>query len=276
MNDKDSQIKSWFNRISTPFSSEPKNREELLNFLHIATEKQLIDDAILQMFDGALKLQELQVRDAMIPRAQIITIEQNLSFSQIVDLVVQSGHSRFPVVGENKDEVLGILLAKDLLAYTSPNNPNTFKINTTMRSPFIIPESKRLSSLLQDFQDNRSHLAVVVDEFGGLTGLITIEDVIEQIVGDIEDEHDIEESPYIKQTNENIYAVNALTTIDEFNEFFKTSLDSEDVETIGGLVMRELERLPQKGETLDINNFNFKIIKSDNRRIYLLEVITLV
>lgn len=265
--------RSWLNKLACALTGEPKDRNELISFIRDAAQRDLIDDDILQMFEGVLKIQELKARDSMIPRAQMVTLENDMAFNDIITTVVSSGHSRFPVIGDNKDSVLGILLAKDLLAYMAPGNATNFKVTDIIRPALFIPESKRLGSILHDFQTKRSHIAIVVDEYGCVTGLITIEDVIEQIVGEIEDEYDFDDDePLIKQASDNTFAVKALTPIEEFNDFFNVNFADDEAETIGGLVLRELGRMPKRGEHVLINDFKFKVTRADNRRIYLLEV----
>lgn len=265
--------RSWLDRIAFALTGEPKDRKEFVNIMRIAAERGLIDHDVLRMFEGVLKMQELRVRDAMIPRAQIVTIKHDMPFNEIVTIVVKSGHSRFPVIRENKDEVLGILLAKDLLAYSTSEHASHFKIDDIIRQTLFIPDSKRLSSLLREFQNQHSHLAVVVDEYGGITGLITIEDLIEQIVGEIEDEYDVDEEPLIRKADDNTYVIKALTPIADFNKYFSTNLDDTEFETIGGLVMHKLGRLPKRGEIVSIGNLDFKILRADTRRVYLLQLI---
>ncbi len=267
-----SSHRSWLEKIGQALAGEPRDRNELIEILREATERQLLDTNSFNMIEGVLKVQELRVRDIMIPRSQMIVIEQEMSLEDILPIVIQTVHSRFPVIGENKDEVLGILLAKDLLAY-SFGEKKTFNIREILRPPIFIPESKRLDVLLQEFRVNRNHMAVVIDEYGGVTGLVTIEDVLEQIVGDIEDEYDTEDDQAIKKYNETSYYVKALTTIEEFNDYFNTHLEDKDVETIGGLVMRGFGHLPKRGESVEIGNYRFKVLRADNRRIHLLQAI---
>jgi len=217
-------------------------------------------------------VQETRVKDVMIPRLQMITIEHNLPLNKIIPIVAQSGHSRFPVTGESKDEVLGIILAKDLLSYGFSEHTEEFKIRTLLRPTVFIPDSKRLNVLLQDFRLNRSHMAIVVDEYGRITGLVTIEDVLEQIVGDIEDEHDIDSIPSIQAQNDGTFIVKALASLEEFDEYFGCELDDVNVETVGGLVMRAMGHLPLRGESVNIGDFKFTVLRADSRRIHTLSV----
>jgi magnesium and cobalt transporter len=202
----------------------------------------------------------------------MIVIEQDMPLDQILPIVITTVHSRFPVIGENKDEILGILLAKDLLGYSFGLKNKSFNIREILRPAIFVPESKRLDVLLQEFRRNRNHMAIVVDEYGGVTGLITIEDVLEQIVGDIDDEYDTEDDKPIKKYSDSSFAVKALTTIDEFNEFFKAELDDSQADTIGGLIARECGRLPKRGEIIELDGFKFKVLRADNRRVHLLQV----
>lgn len=266
-----SQHRSWLEKIGQVLAGEPRDREELVEVLRDAAERSLLDPNSLGMIEGILQVPELRVRDVMIPRSQMVVIEQDMSLTQILPIVTTTVHSRFPVIGENKDEILGILLAKDLLAYAF-NEKDNFTIHSILRPAVFIPESKRLDVLLQEFRVNRNHMAIVVDEYGGITGLVTIEDVLEQIVGDIEDETDTIDDSNIKKYTENAYTIKALTPIDEFNEYFNAKFDDKDVDTIGGLVTREFGRLPKRSEIIDIKGYSFKILRADNRRVYLLQV----
>lgn len=263
---------AWLSRIKKIFSKKPKGLEHLIEALKHAGDNELLEANTLSMLEGVLDVQETRVKDVMVPRSQIVTIDSELSLAEIAPLVSKSGHSRYPVIGENKDEVVGILLAKDLLNYGFNLAATPFKLQSLLRSAVFIPESKRLNVLLQDFRVNRNHMAIVVDEYGRITGLITIEDVLEQIVGEIEDEHDTDSTPSISPQAEGTFAVKALTPLEDFNAYFNCNLDEENVETIGGLVMRTMGRLPKRGENVKINDFNFTVLKSDNRRIYLLSV----
>jgi magnesium and cobalt transporter len=262
--------KPWLNKLLAKLTNKPQDLNALLDIVQDAAIRELIDNETFHMLEGVLNVQELRVKDVMIPRTQMIIISNTSPVKEIITTITKSGYSRFPVSGENKDEIVGILLAKDLLCNDSNNH---FNLRDLLRPAIFIPESKRLVTLLQDFQIKRNHMAIVVDEYGGITGLITIEDVLEQIVGNIEDEHDTPENPTIRKHGNHIYSVKALTTIEEFNTFFNVNLETEDVETIGGLIMKNLGHLPKRGESIQIDNFNFKILKADNRRIHLLQVI---
>jgi len=264
--------RSWLEKITQLLSNEPRDRNELIEVIRDAAERHLLDVNSLGMIEGILQVPELRVRDIMIPRSQMAVIEQTMPLEQILPIVITTIHSRFPVTGENKDEVLGILLAKDLLAYTMGTHTKTFNIQDILRTAVFVPESKRLDVLLQEFRRNHNHMAIVVDEYGGVTGLVTIEDVLEQIVGDIEDEYDTDDDQLIKQYNDTTYAVKALTPMEDFNEYFRSSLNGKDVDTIGGFVTREFGHLPKRGESVDIHPFRFKVLRSDKRRLHLLQV----
>lgn len=262
--------KTWLERLSQSLSSEPKNREQLLSLLRDAKNRDIIDGDDLTMIEGVLQVSEMQVRDIMIPRAQMVIVKKGTPLEDFLPVVIESAHSRFPVVGDDKDEVTGILLAKDLItALAAPTKP--FNIDEYLRQPVFVPESKRLDVMLKEFRVTHNHMAIVIDEYGGVAGLVTIEDVLEQIVGDIEDETDAVES-FIKQRTETEFTLNALTPIDEFNEFFNAKLSEEEFDTVGGLVTQALGHLPKRGESVDIDDFHFKILHSDSRRIRLLQV----
>lgn len=263
--------RSWLDKLSQALNPEPRDRSELVEILRDATERQVLDPKSLDMIEGVLEAPELRVRDLMIPRSQMVVIEQDMTLEQILPIVMTTVHSRFPVIGENKDEVLGILMAKDLLSFAF-GAKKPFDIKQILRPAVFVPESKRLDVLLQEFRLNRNHMAVVVDEYGGVTGLITIEDVLEQIVGDIEDEYDTEDDQYIRRYNESSFSVRALTPIEDFNEYFSSQFDDKEVDTIGGLVLREFGHLPKRGESIHLGDFRFKILRADNRRIYLMQV----
>ncbi len=266
------ESRSWFERISHLLTGEPKDRDQLLSTLRIAESRSVLDAESLAMIEGVLQVSEMQVRDIMIPRAQMVVVERDQAPEDFVPIIVESAHSRFPVIGENRDEVVGILLAKDLLAYFANPERDKFDIRDVMRSPVFVPESKRLNVLLKDFRSNRNHMAIVVDEYGGIAGLVTIEDVLEQIVGEIEDEFDIDEDVFIMKYNAQEYSVKALTPIDDFNEYFGTDFSDEEFDTIGGLVTNNFGHLPKRGERVRIDNCTFRILRADNRRVHLLHL----
>lgn len=264
--------RSWLERLSQALLREPKDREQLVTLLRDAQQRDLLDSQALTMIEGVLQISEMQVRDIMIPRAQMIVIEHDAALEEFLPLVIESAHSRFPVIGENRDEVIGILLAKDLLNYGFQKTTPRFQIRDILRPTVFVPESKHLNALLEEFRLNRNHMAIVVDEYGGVAGLITIEDVLEQIVGEIEDEYDIDDETFIKPHTETQFTVKALTPIEDFNEFFNSSLDTTEFDTVGGLVMHAFGHLPKRGETILIGRFRFKVLHADNRRIHLLKV----
>jgi len=267
------QPRNWLARLSQVLHNEPKDREELLELLRDARQNDLLDADSLHMIEGVLEVSEMQVRDIMIPRSQMDVVARDASLAEILPLVIESAHSRFPVIGEDRDEVIGILLAKDLLPFAVKGDSADFNIREVLRTAFFIPESKRLNVLLKEFRSSRNHMAVVVDEYGGVAGLVTIEDVIEQIVGEIEDEHDIEEEEnFILPAGEGHFTVRGLTPIEDFNDYFTTAISDEDFDTVAGLVMSELGHMPKRGETLDFDGIHFTVVRCDNRRIYLLDV----
>ncbi|MCK5894534.1 MAG: CBS domain-containing protein [Endozoicomonadaceae bacterium] len=263
------QQKNWLDRLKQIFSNDPKNREDLLNQLRDAEHSELLDSEALQIIEGAIQVVDMQVREVMIPRSQMVCIQLEDTPEQFLPALIESGHSRFPVIGDTKDEVLGILLAKDLLPLILSRR---FSIKDLLRPATVVPESKRLNVLLHEFRTNRNHMAIVIDEYGGVAGLVTIEDVMEQIVGDIEDEYDVEEDSFIKPLNEGIYVVKALTPIDDFNEHFNSNFSEEEFDTIGGIVMQQFGHLPKRNETITIENFSFQVLSADNRRIRLLRI----
>ncbi len=266
--------RSWAERISQAFSSnEPRTRAELLGLIKEAHSRQIIDSEVLSIIEGALLVSEMQVKEVMIPRCQMVVIKQDQAPREFIDEVIASAHSRFPVLGDKPDEVLGILLAKDLLKPAIEGRLERFAIRDYLRPAMKVPESKRLNALLKNFRDTQNHMAIVVNEYGGIAGLITIEDVLEQIVGEIADEHDYEEEDYlIKEGGGNTFVVKARTPVEEFNDYFKTSFDENQYNTIGGFVLKEFGRLPKRNETVSINHLSFRILNADNRSIHLLEV----
>ncbi|MCO4758116.1 MAG: CBS domain-containing protein [Oceanospirillaceae bacterium] len=271
--DRTGQSRSWLGKLAQAFSDEPKTRDDLLTDLRDAAEENLLDLEALGIIEGAMNVSDKQVRDVMIPRSQMVVVEAEQTPKEFLPIVISSAHSRFPVIGDTPDEVLGILLAKDLLPLILEGNLDQFDIHSKLRELTVIPESKRLNILLQEFRTTRNHMAVVVDEYGGVSGLITIEDVLEQIVGEIEDEHDIEEDDgNIKPFADNGYIVKALTPVEDFNEFFDVGLCEDDFDTMGGLVTQRFGHLPQKDEQVDFDGFSFKVLSADNRRIRLLQV----
>ena len=263
---------SVLDRISAFLMREPEDREQLVQLLHSAYERNLLDADALSMIEGVLQVSEMQARDIMIPRSQMDVIDIGESPAQFIPMVIQTAHSRFPVIGENKDNVIGILLAKDLLRYYA--GEEEFNVREMLRPAVFIPESKPLNVLLKEFRSNRNHIAIVADEYGGVAGLVTIEDVLEQIVGDIEDEHDVDElNEKIVEERGGQYRVKALTEVSDFNEFFQTNFDDEEFDTIGGLVLKRFGRIPKRGEQISFDNLSFKVLRVDSRRMHLLQVV---
>jgi magnesium and cobalt transporter len=259
---------SLLERLSALLMREPEDREQLLDLLRNAFERSLLDADALSIIEGALTVSDMQVRDIMVPRAQMDVIHIDDTPEKIAGQVVDATHSRFPAIGENRDDVLGILLAKDLLRYFAGKE---FDLRDTLRPAVFVPESKRLNVLLREFRASRNHMAIVVDEYGGVAGLVTIEDVLEQIVGDIEDEYDFDESAdNIVLDNTGRYRVKALTEIEDFNLKFGTAFASEAYDTIGGLVIHRLGRLPKRGETLDVDGMRLQVLRADSRRVHTL------
>ena len=268
-----SERRGWLKRLRQQMSGEPQDREALLEELREATERGLLDADALEMLEGVLAVGDLQVRDIMVPRSQMTVIGRDDPADTLLPVVIESGHSRFPVIGEDRDQVVGILLAKDLLRNFVETRTGDFDIREAVRPAVFVPESKRLNVLLREFRKNRHHMAIVVDEYGGVAGLVTIEDVIEQIVGDIADEFDVEEDQPIRRDGERQFTVSALTRIGEFNEYFAASFSSEEFDTIGGLVAHAFGRLPRRGETVRLEGFELRVLRADRRRIELLRVI---
>ena len=262
----------FLDRILGLFSGEPRNQKQLLELLQSLHQHDLFGADELNMIEGVLRVADLQVRDIMIPRGQMVVVDHEDPLPEIIARVSECGHSRFPVIDDDKDDVLGILLAKDLLQASLAADED-FEINEYTRPATFIPESKRLNVLLKEFRLKRSHMAMVVDEYGGVSGLITIEDVLEQIVGKIDDEHDEDEEVDIQAHGQNRYSVRALTPLSDFNEYFNTEFESEDVETIGGYLLGQIGHLPESGESIDVDNLTFKVLNADRRQVHLYQVI---
>ena len=274
MNDDQSDSsgqRSWLEKLGLVLQGEPKNRDELIAVLRDAQQRNLLDADALAMMEGVMEVSEMRVRDIMLPRPQMVVVQQDWPMERLLSQVLESGHSRFPVIDDDRDDVIGILIVKDLLRYFAEGETD-FKLRDILRPAKFIPESKRLNTLLKEFRSTRLHMAIVVDEYGGVAGLVTIEDVLEQIVGEIDDEHDDEEEDFIRKHSENKFTVKALTSVEDFNEYFKTDFSEEKTDTIGGLVMMELGHLPQRGELVELGGFQFKVLRADNRRIHLMEV----
>jgi magnesium and cobalt transporter len=272
--DRSAPSGSWLRRLVDSLTGEPRDLEQLTEVLEDARERGLIDTDVLAMLEGVLQVSEIQVRDVMVPRSQMVVVQRDEPPEKILPVVIESGHSRFPVVGEDRDEVAGILLAKDLLRYFAQEEDTQFDIREVLRPAVFIPESKRLNVLLKEFRISHNHMAIVVDEYGGVSGLLTIEDVLEQIVGDIGDEYDVDEGEGIRREGERTFSVPALTRIEDFNEAFGTRFSDEEFDTIGGLVLHELGRMPRRGEAIEIGGLELKVQRVDRRRIETLRVTT--
>ncbi len=265
--------KSWLDKLTHAFSDEPRSLEDVREILLQANESGILDNDALGIIEGAMQVTEMQVRDVMIPRSQMTMVQVNQTPREFLPVIISSAHSRFPVCGENPDEVLGILLAKDLLPYMLEGTLDQFDIRQCLRKATFIPESKRLNVLLNEFRGTRNHMAIVVDEYGGIAGLITIEDVLEQIVGEIEDEHDADDDDgNIRPFDDNGFLIKALTPIEDFNAYFDVGFSDDEFDTIGGIVTQHFGHLPAKDEQIDIDGFSFKVLAADNRRLRLLQV----
>ncbi|MBU3736284.1 MAG: CBS domain-containing protein [Methylobacterium sp.] len=266
----DSQQTSWLERLSHLLLREPEDREQLIELLHSAYEKNLLDADALAMIEGVMQVSEMQVRDIMIPRSQMDVIDITDAPEKFIPFVIETAHSRFPVIDENKDDIIGILLAKDLLRFYAGED---FNVRDMLRPAVFIPESKRLNVLLKEFRSNRNHIAIVVDEYGGVAGMVTIEDVLEQIVGDIEDEYDFDETEdNILRDSSGRFRVKALTEIPDFNEALGTAFSDEEFSTIGGLVVKKFGRLPKRGENTSLEGLKFTVLRADSRRVHSLLV----
>jgi magnesium and cobalt transporter len=266
--------KNWLDRLSHLFQGEPKDRNELVGMIQDAEERDVIDEETKEMIEGVLEIAELRVRDIMIPRSQMVTIRRNQPVETFLPIIIESAHSRFPVINEDKDHVEGILLAKDLLQFAVGLTNEAFSFDKVLRPAVVVPESKRVDRLLKEFQQQRYHMAIVVDEFGGVSGLVTIEDILELIVGEIEDEYDAgeDEQEQIRRISKSVFAIHGLTPIEEFNDYFDTTFSDDEVDTVGGLVMHAFGHLPKKGEAVTLAGFTFKVVHADRRRLLQLQV----
>ncbi|MBE1277683.1 CNNM family magnesium/cobalt transport protein CorC [Enterovibrio baiacu] len=263
--------KTFFERLGQIFQGDPKDRQELVDVFRDSEQNDLIDHETRDMLEGVMQISEMRIRDIMIPRSQMVTIERAQPLEEIINVINDAQHSRYPVISDDKDHVEGILLAKDLLRYLIRDS-EPFDIDKVIRPAVVVPESKRVDRLLKEFQEERYHMAIVVDEFGGVSGVVTIEDILEEIVGDIEDEYDDDEEQEIRQLSKHTFAVKALTTLEDFNEKFGSQFNDDDIDTIGGLVMTSFGHLPTRGEEVDIENFHFKVTAADSRRVIQLQV----
>lgn len=270
--DSSGSTTGWLGRLVNAFSATPQDLEQLIELLRNFHHHHIIGADELFMLEGVLQVSDMQVRDIMIPRGRMTVLDHSSSLRAIIDQITESGHSRFPVIDDDRDDVLGILLAKDLLNL-SLDDQQDFDIKDYIRPATFIPESKRLSILLKEFRSNRSHMAMIIDEYGGVSGLVTIEDVLEQIVGKIDDEFDQEGEDDIDQHGANRYSVRALTPLDDFNLYFKTAFLSDDVETIGGYLLGHIGHLPKRGEHFDLDHFTFRVLTADSRQVHLYQVV---
>lgn len=271
-NDTERGERNWLERLSDRFTAEPTDQKQLEQMLRDAADRQLIDPEALNIIFGALKQTQMRARDIMIPRSQLVCVEAGASLDAVLPGILESRHSRFPVVGEELDDVKGILHAKDLLPQLLSDASREIDLQDLIRPARVVPESQPLNLLLREFRSARKHMALVVDEYGHITGAVTIEDVLEQIVGDIEDEHDLDEEDHIKQLDSSSYTLKATTTIEDFNEFFGCELEEEEFDTIGGVVLKTFGHLPQRDEIARVDDFEFTVLNSDSRRITLLHL----
>jgi magnesium and cobalt transporter len=271
----ESGVSGLWSRLFRGRADEVKTREEIAGFLVEFRDRGVLAADELAMLQGVLEVSNTQVRDIMVPRSHMVVLGKDDPPEALLKTIIESNHSRFPVIGNDRDEVVGIVLAKDMLKHYVTDEKHAFPLEPLLRPVVFIPESKRLNTLLAEFREGRNHMAIVVDEYGGVSGLATIEDVLEQIVGDIDDEHDQEEVASIQPQDDGRYVVLALTRIEEFNEFFNTDISDEQYDTVGGLMMHELGRLPRRGEQLDHAGFRFKVLRGDRRRLHTLEVLRL-
>ena len=267
-----SSSKSFLNKIVQVFTGEPKNKEELVEVLNDAEDRELIKPETKQMIKGVLEVSEIHVRDIMVPRSQMVTLDIDQSLDEFLPTIIDSGHSRFPIVKEDIDHIEGILLAKDLIAYGFNQQDDEATLTKLIRPAIIVPESKKVEPLLKEFRSQRYHMAIVVDEYGGVSGLVTIEDILELIVGEIEDETDDELEEDIKHLVGNVYQLKALTDLADFDAYFNCNYDDADADTIGGIVLHEFGHMPKKSEVVTIDNFEFKIMAADNRRIQVIQL----
>jgi magnesium and cobalt transporter len=268
---RNSPQRSWVDKISHLLTGEPQDLEDLLEILREAREKRLLDTDALSMIEGVLQVSQMRVRDIMIPRVQMVVVPKDAELETLFPLVIEFGHSRYPVIEDDRSKVVGILLAKDLLAHALVNK--TLKVQEIMRPASVVPESKRLNVLLKELRTNGNHMAIVVDEYGQAAGLVTIEDVLEQIVGEIEDEHDDQEDEgYISQRNEHEYMIKALAPIEEFDDYFSTHFATDEYDTVGGFIVNQLGHMPKKGDSLMIDGMRFEVIRADTRRVHLIKL----
>lgn len=263
---------SFFSSVKLFFSGVPQSHEQIISLLRNAENKNILSKDTFEMIEGAFQVSRIQVKNIMIPRSHMVVVREDTTLQDMLPIIIDSAHSRFPVIGDSRDEVLGILLAKDLLRFFIDGKQEEFSLDDVLRPAVVIPESKRVNTLLSEFKDGRNHMAVVVDEYSSISGLVTIEDVLEQIVGEITDEHDVEEGRYIFEHSKGHFGIKALTPIEDFNEFFSTTYSDNDFETFGGLVLSKFGHLPKKGEKIEFDNFEIEVLRADRRRLHLLNV----
>lgn len=266
-----SNKQSWLKRLSNIFL-EPEDQSQLIDLIRSAEKRHILDAEALSIVEGALNVSEMQARDIMIPRSQVVMVSKDATAEDTLKLITEMAHSRFPVMDDDRDDVIGILLAKDLLSAVVANGKFEFDLRELLRPAVFIPESKRLNVLLREFRARRNHMAIVVDEYGGVAGIVTIENVLEQIVGEIEDEHDIDDDAPILERSESSYTIKALTTVEDFNEFFETDWNDDDFDTVGGFVINQFGHMPERDEQVTIGRFQFTVMRADNRRVHLLEM----
>lgn len=271
---RSSNPQSWVKRLSNLFL-EPKDQEQLIELIRSASERHILDAEALAIVEGALSVSQMQARDIMIPRSQVVMVSRDAPAAETLKLVTETAHSRFPVIDDDRDDVIGILLAKDLLTAVVNAGEFDFDLRELLRPAVFIPESKRLNVLLREFRARRNHMAIVVDEYGGVAGMVTIENVLEQIVGEIEDEHDIDDDAPILQRDKNTYTIKALTPVEDFNEFFEVEWSDDDFDTVGGHVVNQFGHLPGRNEQITIDRFEFTILRADNRRVHLMRMTVL-
>ena len=262
---------TWVQRLGKGLF-EPQDQDQLIEVIRSASERHILDAEALSIVEGALSVSQMQARDVMIPRSQVVMVSRDASAEETLKLITEMAHSRFPVIDDDRDDVIGILLAKDLLAAVVSADKFEFELKDIMRPAVFIPESKRLNVLLREFRARRNHMAIVVDEYGGVAGMVTIENVLEQIVGEIEDEHDIDDDAPILKHDDSTYTIKALTTVEDFNEYFSIEWSDDDFDTVGGFVMNHFGHLPTRDEQVTVGNFRFTVVRADNRRIHLLEM----
>lgn len=272
MSDDRNEEKSLLGRIAQAFSSEPRSREDLQQILQLAMENDIIEEDSLSIIDGAMQVSGMQARDIMVPRPQMVVIKSESRLEEVLQHISVSKHSRYPVIGESPDDILGVLLVKDLLPQILSDDRESFDIRQLLRQSVVVPESKRLNVLLREFRENRNHMAIVIDEYGGVAGLVTIEDVLEEIVGEIEDETDEDEDQFIRRIADDDFFVRALTPIEDFNDYFDVAFSDDEFDTIGGLVMHAFGHMPTRNEITHIEGFEFKVINADQRKIHSLRL----